>query len=77
MIRARKDGMDMTTRVAEVDRSLCVGCGCCVKVCPRGAIAVWKGKYAYVNAESCVGCGLCGRACPADVITVRREGADL
>lgn len=61
-------------RIAKVDRSLCVGCGCCVRVCLRAAISVWKGKYAYVDGSRCVGCGLCAKECPADVIELREEG---
>lgn len=55
---------------AFVDQSLCVACGCCVKVCPLGAIEIWKGIAAKVS-EKCVGCGKCAAECPASVITVR------
>lgn len=57
-------------RKAVVDISLCVSCGACAKVCPRGAIAVYKGMYARVDTELCIGCGLCARTCPASVIEV-------
>ena len=49
----------------------CVSCGCCEKVCPTGAIRVFKGMYASVDEASCVGCMLCQKACPASVIEVR------
>lgn len=62
-------------RRAEVDESLCVACGCCVKVCPKAAIHVEKGIYARVDAGLCVGCGLCAKACPASVIEIREVGA--
>ncbi len=48
----------------------CVACGCCVKVCPRGAISVPYGVSAQVDEEKCVGCGRCGKVCPADVIRI-------
>lgn len=57
-------------RKAVVDISLCVFCGACAKVCPRGAIAVYKGMYARVDTALCIGCGLCARTCPASVIEV-------
>ena len=44
-------------RKARVDRRSCVACGCCVKVCPMGAVAVKHGVYACVDEEKCVGCG--------------------
>ena len=62
-------------RKASVDRSVCVACGACTKVCPREAVAVWKGCYAQVTEERCVGCGLCTKACPAGCITVQERGA--
>lgn len=63
------------TKKAVVDERLCVGCGCCTKVCPRGAIGVPKGIYAVVEEEICVGCGLCAKACSASVITVQKKEA--
>lgn len=30
-------------RRAFVNEDDCVACGCCVKVCPRNAIEIWKG----------------------------------
>ena len=59
-------------RVAQED---CVACGCCVKVCPLGAIQVDRGLYAQVDGSKCVGCGKCARECPASVITITEEAA--
>ena len=56
---------------AQVDRSLCVACGCCVKVCPLHAIAVHKGIAARVDPVRCVGCGKCAKECPASVILIQ------
>ena len=58
-------------RKAFVDGSLCVACGCCVKVCPLQAITIVKGIRAQVMPEKCVGCGKCAVECPASVITVQ------
>lgn len=53
----------------------CVACGCCVKVCPLGAIQVWKGVVARVDTDRCVGCGKCAGECPAGTISLKeREG---
>ena len=60
-------------RKAKVDHSVCVACGACVKVCPKGAISVWKGCYARVTEEICVGCGLCAKTCPAGCIAVKER----
>ena len=62
-------------RKAFVDGSLCAACGCCVKVCPVSAIAVWKGIAAKVDMAKCVGCGKCAKECPASVIAVQKVGS--
>ena len=70
----RTGGMAMTVvkkrRRARVTREECVACGCCVKVCPFGAIQVAQGLYAWVDTDKCVGCGKCARECPASVICI-------
>ena len=62
-------------RRAFVTMEDCVACGCCVKVCPLGAIAVVKGIAAQVDGERCVGCGKCARECPGTVIEIREVPA--
>ena len=57
-------------RVSRVCRG-CVACGSCVKVCPVGAIQVWKGVEARVDGNRCVGCARCAGECPAGVIDVK------
>lgn len=58
-------------RKAVVDEGACVACGCCVKVCPMGAVRVWRGIAARVDEDACVGCGKCAKECPASVITIQ------
>ena len=58
-------------RKALVLEKLCVACGCCVKVCPRNAISVYKGIKALVDTDLCIGCGKCAKECPASVIEIR------
>lgn len=60
----------MAKRKANVQIKECVACGTCVKVCPVGAISVYKGLNADVSAK-CVGCGRCAAACPASVIEMQ------
>ena len=64
----------MARKLAQLPQQRCVACGCCVKVCPLGAVAVYRGIYAQVDAGRCVGCGKCAAICPAEIITlVSRE----
>ncbi len=57
-------------RKAFVEQSDCVACGCCVKVCPMGAIQIIKGITAEVDMEKCIGCSKCAKECPASVIEI-------
>lgn len=54
----------------------CVACGCCVKVCPKGAIHVPTGVIAAVDVQKCVGCGMCAKVCPAAVIEISEREAE-
>ena len=62
-------------RKAFVQQSGCVVCGCCVKVCPLGAIQIMNGIMAEVDMTKCVGCGKCAKECPASVIIIREVEA--
>lgn len=62
---------DRRKRKAFVNQTECVACGCCKKVCPKGAIHVFRGIMAQVDYEKCIGCGRCASECPAGVITVK------
>ena len=66
-------GEKKTHRRAQVDLSLCVACGCCVKVCPTKALSIYNGLYASVDEGKCVGCGKCASECPAGIIVVQEE----
>ena len=48
----------LSKNLARVDAGTCVACGCCLKVCPRQALSVFKGSYAVVNQDACVGLSL-------------------
>ena len=58
-------------RTAFVNSSVCVACGCCVKICPLSAITIYKGITAQVDEEKCIGCGKCAKECPASIIEIK------
>jgi ferredoxin len=66
-------GGDDMKRKAIVDTSLCVACGCCVKVCPKSAISVPHGVNAVIDETLCVGCGKCAKECPASIISLEER----
>lgn len=55
--------------------SHCVACGCCVKVCPMGAMEIWKGIVANIDIQKCIGCGKCEKECPAGTILLQDREA--
>ena len=62
--------------VAEVDVSLCTGCGICEAICPFGALALILDKdkdrgTMSVNEVVCKGCGSCNAICPSGAISIK------
>ncbi|MFA7609740.1 MAG: [Fe-Fe] hydrogenase large subunit C-terminal domain-containing protein, partial [Bacteroidales bacterium] len=56
----------------EIDRSLCVGCTHCMRVCPTHALRVRNGK-AVLYPDRCIDCGECFRACPIGAIKIKED----
>lgn len=70
--------------VAHIDKSLCVGCGACAKVCPYTAIisrkrpcenackikaiSMGEDKAAQIDNGKCISCGACVYQCPFGAI---------
>lgn len=56
----------------DVDETLCVGCGACLKICAHGAPVI-ADKKAKIDHAKCVGCGRCLAVCPKDAIAADYE----
>ena len=52
----------------KVDKSICVGCGACVQVCPYDAIKIDKDGKSIIDQKKCKKCGLCKEICPMNAI---------
>jgi len=52
----------------KIDKSKCVGCGACAKLCPYGAIKIENDGKAHIDQNKCKGCGKCKKICPFDAI---------
>ena len=52
----------------KVNKSLCSGCGLCVRACPQGAINLVGGK-AEIDASRCNSCYQCVDACHRGAIS--------
>ena len=70
---------------AHIDKTKCVECGACAKVCPYsaiinnkrpcesackiGAISMSESKAAFIDNDSCISCGACVYQCPFGAIS--------
>jgi nitroreductase/NAD-dependent dihydropyrimidine dehydrogenase PreA subunit len=52
-----------------IDPELCIGCGECVRVCPKGTIEMIGDKAEVTGANSLL-CGHCQAVCPTGAVTV-------
>lgn len=59
----------MGQHVVMIDKSKCVGCGMCAKVCCAHNIAI-KNKKAETILDDCVLCGQCSGVCPKNAISI-------
>jgi len=59
-----------TTNTLLYDSELCINCGKCWEVCPRG-VFITNGKVAKLfNSQACIECGACMLNCPVKAIVV-------
>ena len=76
-INAHRHGTPMLASsgyVAEVDQTLCIGCGLCSNFCQFDAIKTIDG-LTTVDFEKCMGCGICAGKCEQLAIRFRLEPA--
>ena len=69
-MQAQRNGTPMLASsgyLAQVDETLCIGCGECESYCQFGAITVSDG-VSHVEYEKCMGCGVCVSHCPQDAV---------
>lgn len=81
----KKDAIHVIDGVAVVDYEKCIGCGLCVRKCPRNIIIqVPVDSRVYVGCKAqglgkdksklcknaCIGCTLCAQLCPSKAITI-------
>ena len=55
----------------QIDKELCVGCGCCMDGCNVGALEFHPQKEkVWINEEECTACKSCIELCPEEALSV-------
>jgi uncharacterized Fe-S center protein len=75
-------GMGMASRAGKqiqhssvkpsIIKDKCTLCGCCIDICPVGAISKKQDK-AFIDSSVCIGCGECIGACKFDAVQINWE----
>jgi len=52
-----------------VEEEACIGCGECIRVCPKDAVRIYSQK-AVIDRDLCIGCGECMTVCGQKAITM-------
>ena len=55
----------------QADKSACVGCGECARICPARAIEM-KSRLPVIDRSACIRCFCCQEFCPKGAMRVRR-----
>ncbi|MFX0177800.1 MAG: ATP-binding protein [Candidatus Hodarchaeota archaeon] len=61
----------ITSYIAKINESKCVGCGICMDKCPIEAISLIDG-IAHDDEHKCIGCGTCVHHCPEGARSLER-----
>jgi NAD-dependent dihydropyrimidine dehydrogenase PreA subunit len=57
-----------------VDLHVCIGCGICEDVCPKGVYEIKNGKSHIMKIGECIKCGACVDNCPVEAINLLGYG---
>lgn len=63
--------------VAVIEKTLCIGCTRCMKVCPTNAIVGANKQLHVVMNRACIGCTKCQDECPEHCIEMQPEPATI
>ena len=58
----------------ELDKTICISCGLCVKSCVPKAIDMGSDSKPVLAAEKCIWCGDCVKVCPTEAWSVQKKG---
>ena len=71
IVNIKETGRLHDQSMLKVHRDVCGYCGCCVSVCPEGALELID-AYLCVD-KSCTSCGICAKVCPLGALEVPHE----
>lgn len=72
---AKEYGIKPLTRHPQIDHSICIVCGSCIRACPEthgsdSPLGIVNGQLLLVNPQKCVGHAACEAECPTGALTV-------
>lgn len=71
-----KNAVITSNFIANIDASLCRGCGKCAKICPVSAIEVSVASVsgqAVLDKTICLGCGVCVFSCKFEALSMKKR----
>ncbi|MDO9507795.1 MAG: DUF362 domain-containing protein [Thermovirgaceae bacterium] len=63
----------LVTLYPRLERSSCIKCGVCLRVCPVQAITMDDSGFPMIDTRTCVLCLCCHEMCPCDAMKVRES----
>lgn len=57
----------------KINKSKCIRCGECTRICPPKAMTIKKGKYPSLKSTACIRCWCCAEVCPQNAIDKTRR----
>lgn len=65
----KNKAQDIKNMIPVIDKTKCIKCGQCSRICREGAIVQVKKLFPIIVPEQCTGCRACKLACPVGAIS--------
>ena len=59
-------------KIVIIDESLCIGCGECIRICPKKILFIDTGKCKVADENKCGKARCCEKICPTRAISIKK-----